>query len=286
MSDKLTREDIFTQRDARDAGMSTNNVVKDDFGWEVPVDIAPLPSQGKIYDKNSPLHGRETVEIRAMTAKDENILMSQAYIKNGTIISKLLESCIIDKSIDINELLVGDRDALTIAIRITGYGSDYDMNVTCEGCRQRVPYTANLSNLSIKRFGADPVTIGKNMFQVELPKTKKTVLFKLLTVGDEKEISETAKRKEKMLGIKVGESRSTESLLNSIISIDNISDRNKLSKFIDNMPILDARFLRKYIADISPTIDMNSMFECPSCAKEAQVGIRLGLGFFWPDTRV
>ena len=284
MSDKLTREDIFTQQDARDAGMQTNDVVKDDFGWEVPVDVAPLPSQGKIYDKNSHLHGREVVEIRAMTAKDENILMSQAYIKNGTVINKLLESCLVDKSIDINELLVGDRDALTIAIRITGYGSGYDTYVTCESCRQRSQYTANLSDLSIKRFGAEPIEIGKNMFQVELPKTKKTVLFKLLTVGDEKEILETAKRKEKMLGIKPGESRSTESLLNSIVSIDNISDRNKLSKFIDNMPILDARFLRKYIGDISPSIDMNSMFKCPSCAKEAQVGIRLGLGFFWPDS--
>jgi hypothetical protein len=286
VSDKLTREDIFTQQDAIDVGMQTSNVVKDDFGWEVPVDIAPLPSQGKIYDKNSPLHGREVVEIRAMTAKDENILMSQAYIKNGTVINKLLESCIIDKSIDINELLVGDRDALTIAIRITGYGSGYDMYTTCESCHQRTQYTANLSNLSIKRFGAEPVEIGKNIFQVELPKTKKTVLFKLLTVGDEKEISETAKRKEAMLGIKASNSRSTESLLNSVVSIDNISDRNKLSKFIDNMPILDARFLRKYIADISPTIDMNSMFKCPSCAQEAQVGIRLGLGFFWPDARV
>jgi hypothetical protein len=286
VSDKLTREDIFTQQDARDAGMQTNNVVKDDFGWEVPVDVAPLPSQGKIYDKNSPLHGRETVEIRAMTAKDENILMSQAYIKSGTVINKLIESCLVDKSIDVDELLVGDRDALMIAIRITGYGSDYSLHVTCESCRKRMPHIANLSNLSIKRFGAEPVEIGRNIFQVELPKTKKTVLFKLLTVGDEKEISETAQRKEKMLGIKADETRATESLLNSIASIDNISDRNKLSKFIDNMPISDARFLRKYINDATPTIDMNSMFECPSCAQEAQVGIRLGLGFFWPDTGV
>jgi hypothetical protein len=283
VSDKLTREDIFTQQDARDVGMQTSNVVKDDFGWEVPVDIAPLPSQGKIYDKNSSLHGKEVIEIRAMTAKDENILMSQAYIKNGTVINKLLEACIVDKTIDINELLAGDRNALMIAIRITGYGSEYKTNATCDSCNKTNIHIVNLSNLSIKRFEIEPVEIGKNMFQIELPLTKKTVLFKLLTVGDEQDIVETTKRKEQMLGIKSGNSRITETILNSIISIDNISDRNKLSKFVDNMPVRDARFLRKYINNASPTIDMNSMFECPSCAKEAQVGIKLGLGFLWPD---
>ena len=286
MSDKLTREDIFTQHDARDAGMQTNNVIKDDFGWEVPVDVAPLPSRGKLYDKDSPLFCREVIDIKAMTAKDENILMSQAYIKNGTVIDKLLESCIVDKSIDVNELLTGDRDALMIAVRITGYGSEYNVATTCENCNKHVKHAVNLSGLAIKRFGAEPVEIGKNMFSVALPTTKKTVFFRLLTVGDEKEIAETAKRKEAMLGIKANETRATHLLLNSIVSIDNISDRNKLSKFIDNMPISDARFLRKYIKDITPTIDMNSMFECPSCEQEAQVGIRLGLGFFWPDIRL
>jgi hypothetical protein len=113
--------------------------------------------------------------------------------------------------------------------------------------------------------------------------TKKIVMFRLLTVGDEQEIAAVTKRREDMLGIKSGDARITESMLNSIISIDNITDRNKLGKFVDSMPVRDARFLRKYINDIAPAIDMNSMFECPSCAQEAQVGIRLGLGFFWPD---
>jgi len=286
MSDKLTREDIFTQQNQHQPGIQTNNVIKDDFGWETPVDVAPLPSEGKIYDKSSPLHGRKTIEIKAMTAKDENILMSEAYIKNGTVVNKLLESCIVDKSIDINELLTGDRNAIMLAVRITGYGSDYKTTTVCPSCKASSVHVVNLSNLSIKRFGAEPTEIGKNMFQVELPFTKKIVSFKLLTVGDETEAAEVAKRREEMLGIKSGESRMTESLMNSIVAIDNITDRNKLSKFVDNMPVRDARFLRKYINDITPSIDMNSMFECPSCAKEAQVGIRLGLGFLWPDSEL
>ena len=286
MSDTLTREDVFTRQKAVEAGMQTSDVIKDDFGWEIPVDVAPLPSEGKIYDTSSPLHGRKTIEIRAMTAKDENILMSEAYIKNGTVINKLLESCIVDKSININEMLVGDRNAVMIAIRITGYGSGYNTNITCTSCKATSEHVVNLSNLSIKRFGAEPVEVGKNMFHVELPLTKKSVMFKLLTVSDEIESAEIAKRREEMLGIKSGESRMTESLLNSIISIDNITDSNKLGKFVDSMPVRDARFLRKHINDITPTIDMNSMFVCPSCAKEAQVGIRLGLGFFWPDSQL
>lgn len=284
MSDKLTREEIFSQKNIQDKNIQTNDIMKDDFGWEVPVDIAPLPSQGKIYDKESSLYGKETIQIKAMTAKDENILLSKAYIKNGTVINKLLESCIVDKSINVNELLAGDRNAILLAIRITGYGSDYRTRTTCPHCEKESEHIVNLSDLTIKRFGSDPVELGKNLFSVELPFTRKTVFFKLLTAGDEEEIFETAKRKEEMLGIKKDQSVVTDAMLNTIVAIDNITDRNKLTKFVENMPARDARFLRSHIAATAPSIDMNSMFTCPSCAKEAQVGIKLGLGFFWPDS--
>ena len=110
------------------------DVVKDKFGWEVPVEVVPLPSQGRVYPAGSPLRGRETVEIKAMTANEEDILMSPALIKQGKVLDKLMSSCLIDKSIDPQELLSGDRNALMIAIRITGYGSDYTVKTTCPNC--------------------------------------------------------------------------------------------------------------------------------------------------------
>ena len=145
MTDKLSRNDVFKPQQAKEEGYQTNNVIKDDFGWEVPVDVAPLPSNGVVYSRESTLAGRETVEIRAMTAKDEDILLSQAYIKSGTVITKLIESCLVDKSIKVNEMLSGDRNAVMISTRITGFGADYKIRTECEHCEKEQDVTIDLS---------------------------------------------------------------------------------------------------------------------------------------------
>ena len=96
--------------------MMKNNIMKDDFGWEVPVESVPLPSRGVIYSPDSTVYNTETVQIKAMTALEEDILMSQPLIKNGTVITELIKSCVIDKSIDVDSLTLGDRNALMISI--------------------------------------------------------------------------------------------------------------------------------------------------------------------------
>ena len=133
-------------------GMPTSNVMKDEFNWEVPVESVPLPSKGIIYSPDSLLYNTETLQIKAMTAKEEDILTSQAYIKEGVMIEKLISSCLIDKSINVNDLIAGDRNALMVSIRITGYGSDYNVSHTCTSCDHVNKITANLSELKIKRF--------------------------------------------------------------------------------------------------------------------------------------
>jgi hypothetical protein len=282
VTDKLTRDDVFRPQQAKEEGYQTNNVIKDDFGWEIPVDVAPLPSSGIVYAKESTLAGRETVEIRAMTAKDEDILLSQAYIKNGTVITKLIESCLVDKSIDVTEMLSGDRNAIMISTRITGFGSEYNITATCEHCDKEQETSVDLSLLEIKRIGASPIQEGKNLFKVTLPVTNKEVLFKLSTVRSEHEAAASAKRKEKLLGIKEENNILTSVLLRTIDSIGGVTDRNKISKFVENMPVKDSRFLRKYIRDVEPGIDMNTSFTCKGCELEAQVELSLGAGFFWP----
>ena len=282
MTDKLSRDDVFKPQQAKEEGYQTNNVIKDDFGWEVPVDIAPLPSSGTVYSRESTLSGRETVEIRAMTAKDEDILLSQAYIKSGTVITKLIESCLIDKTINVDEMLAGDRNAVMIAIRITGFGAEYKIRATCEHCEKEQDTSVDLSSLVIKRLGSEPAQQGKNLFSTVLPVTKKEVMFSLMTVSDEKEATASAKRKEKLLGIKEENNILTNSIVRVIDNISGVTDRNKITKFVENMPVKDSRYIRKYIRDIEPGIDMNTSFTCQGCELEAQVEISLGIGFFWP----
>ena len=81
-----------------------------------------------------PWHACETVDIKAMTAREEDILTSRAFIKKGTVITELIRSCLVDKRIDPNSLLSGDRNALMVAIRVTGYGVEYSTEVTCPVC--------------------------------------------------------------------------------------------------------------------------------------------------------
>ncbi len=103
---------------------SIKDILKEDFNWEVPVETVPLPSLGKLYDPDSTIYMRETVDIKAMTAEEEDILTSTALIRKGETIGRLIESCVVDKSFNPDDLLIGDRNALMVAIRITGYGTN------------------------------------------------------------------------------------------------------------------------------------------------------------------
>lgn len=282
MSDKISRDELFNQRKATEQGYRTSNVMKDDFGWEIPVDSAPLPSKGLLYDKDSTLHGRETIDFRAMTAKEEDILMSQAYIKKGIVIDKLLESCIVDKTINTGELLTGDRNTILVALRVTGFGSGYKTQVTCPHCNYKETRDFDLTKLKLKQLNAQPVAQGLNEFEVHLPITNKTATISLMTSEVENNINETEKRNKELLGIDPDTNRVTTRLFNVIQSIDGIRDRNKIKKFVEKMPLRDSRAIRKFITDNEPGIDMSSSYVCNSCNKEAQVTLSLGLNFLWP----
>ena len=217
-------------------GMPTSNVMKDEFGWEVPVESVPLPSKGVIYSPDSLLYNTETLQIKAMTAKEEDILTSQALIKDNLVVEKLIQSCLIEKSIDVNELTIGDRNALMVSIRITGYGSDYNVTHNCENCSSNNKVNVDLSQLSIKRLTEQPVEPGKNLFTYQLPVTKKNVCFKFLNGHDQKEIAIIEKRL-KNAGISYDNSV-TNYLENTIVSVDGITDKNKIKHFILNLSLI------------------------------------------------
>ena len=124
--------------------IKTSNVMVDDFGIEIAAESVPLPSKGLIYPEDNPLFGMENIEIKPMTAREEDILTSRAYIKDGTVITKLIHSCLVDKTINPDDMVAGDRNALMVALRITGYGSDYDVEVTCPNCKKNNKSTFDL----------------------------------------------------------------------------------------------------------------------------------------------
>jgi hypothetical protein len=256
--------------------------MKDDFGYEVPVESVPLPSQGKVYSEDNPLYGQNTVDIRAMTAREEDILTSRALIKKGTVISELLNSCVMTPGVDSGELLAGDRNAIMVALRITGYGRMYSAEIACGSCGERSEADFDLAQLPIKRLDIDPVEDGKNVFEFKLPHTGKTVQFKFLTGDDEQDILQETERKRKTLR-HAKDSLVTSRLRRSIISVDGVTDKSKIAVFIANMPAADSRALRKFMEAHEPGVDMKSWTTCELCGHEQEVSMPIGAKFFWPD---
>lgn len=257
------------------------NILKDVFSWEIPVDNVPLPSKGKIYNPNSKLYNAETIAIKAMTAKEENILSSTALLKDGKIIDELIKSCVIDKSINIDEMIAGDKNALMVSIRITGYGSEYEVQSECKHCEHLNELKVDLSGLEINPLSIAPVREGENLFKYKLPVSKKEILFKFLTGKDTNEITKIQEFELKNYNSKVAKNV-TNFLWFSIVAIDNVTDRNKIKQFVENMPAYDSKSLRAYIDKHEPTVVMEHQYDCKNCGRNNLSNLPMTINFFWP----
>ncbi len=284
MSGERSNNDIFGGSPgdrAKMTGMPVRNTMKDDFGLDIPTELVPLPSGGKVYPEG-PLHNVEAVEIRPMTAREEDILTSRALIKKGTVITELIRSCLVDKSINPDDLISGDRNAIMTSLRITGYGSDYSADVECPACSTKSSQLFDLTKLPLRMLECKPVNSGSNLFEYTLPYTKKNVKFKFLDGNDENEIAKLNERGKKQKG-KKNTNLITLRYRFQIQAVDNVTDKTKIQMFIRNMPARDSRALRKYIDSIEPGIEMKNWMECPACGEESEVRMPLGASFFWPD---
>lgn len=251
---------------------------------EIPVEIAPLPSSGKVYPENSTIHNVERIEISAMTTKQEDILTSRALIKKGTVITELIRSCLLDKSIEPTDLLVGDRNALMVSIRANGYGADYEGKTTCGNadCGVESQQVFDLAALPIKRLDIEPIKLGVNEFAYKLPLSNKDVTFRFLTGRDEEDVIAAAEQRKK--NNLVLDTNVTTRLLHSIVSIDGERDRSKISFEVRKMLAGDSRALRAYITKHEPGIEMSQKITCPACGNVEEVSVPLGVSFFWPDS--
>ena len=241
-----------------------------------PTEVVDLPSNGLLYPKGSPLSSGK-IEIKYMTAKEEDILTSANLIKQGVVVEKLLESLIVDKSIKVDDLLIGDKNAVLIASRILAYGKEYEVEV--EGQKIEV----DLTKLKDKKLDESVVTNGANEFEFELPATKRKLTFKMLTSGDEKVIDEEIKGYEKIHGIGY---ELTTRLKHQIISVDGDSKKASINSFVDNEFLSrDSIAFRTYVAEIQPDVDMTSTFT-DSEGNEKEFTVPMTVTFLWPNAGI
>lgn len=263
--------------------MSREQAASQDLGIEIPTHWVPLPSRGRVYPKNHPLHGLEKVEIKAMTVREEDLLMSTPLIQKGTVITELVRSCLLQKNLPVEDLLSGDRNALMVAIRITGYGAEYQIPVKCanDACGFLTENAQiDLGDLPLRFLELDPVRPGENRFGFTLPVSKKHVEFKFLTVGEEEEILHEMEKRRKSGNL--NQQAVSTRLSHNLVSVDGNESRNLIMKFCTVMAARDSLALRRYIDQHEPTMEMKTEFTCQSCSETKEVSVPFGVGFFWP----
>lgn len=238
--------------------------------FKLPTEVIELPSKGKLYPEGSEL-AKGTVEMKYMTAKEEDILTNQSYIQKGTVLDKLMKSLIVSK-IKYEDLLIGDKNAIMVAARILGYGKDYSFTISGEN------HNVDLSQIDNKPLKEELFTSGKNHFEFTLPHSGNQVTFKLLTHKDEQDINRELEGLKKIN--KDNSPELTTRLKHLITSVEGKTEKKDIREFVDNyMLARDSRALREYIKEIQPDVDLTFF---PDGSSD-RISIPIGINFFWPD---
>jgi len=248
---------------------------------KIPTETISLPSKGLLYPETSPL-SKGQIEMKYMTAKEEDILTNNNFIRQGTVIDKLLQALIVTP-IEYNELLVGDKNAILVAARVLGYGKDYTFKYVNQR-NQEVETTVDLSLLEDKQMDESLFKRGINEFTFILPHSGNNITFKLLTHGDEQKIDAEIKGLQK---VNPNSSTDVTTRLKYIItSVEGKREAKDVREFVDNYLIAkDARALREYYSKISPDVNLIFKPEEESYTGEG-ITIPVSINFFWPDSGV
>ena len=237
--------------------------------FKFPTEVIELPSKGLLYPKDNPLSSGK-VEMKYMTAREEDILTNQSYINKGTVLDELLKSLIISQ-INIKDLIVGDKNALLVAARVLGYGKDYSFTYAGE------THEVDLSALDNKPFDESILVNGENNFSYILPHSNTEVTFKILTGHDE------IKVEKEIVGLKkINKNASPElstRLKYIITSVGGETETKTIRDFVDNYLLArDSRALRQYIKEVQPDVDLTFTTD-----SDQEITIPINLNFFWPD---
>ena len=239
--------------------------------FNFPTEIVELPSKGLVYPEDHILRSGK-IEMKYMTAKEEDILTNQNYIQKGVVLDKLVEALVMNK-FKVDELIPGDKNALLIASRILGYGKDYTFTYGNQ------EYTIDLSTLSEKLFDTTLIT-SRGTFKFTLPTSGIEVEFRLLNDKDNEKINQEIEGLKKLN--KDSSPEITTRLKHQIVVVNGNIDKNAIREFVEyNLLAADSRALRKYIKDIAPDVDLTTKVVINDV--EEDIDIPINLNFFWPD---
>jgi hypothetical protein len=248
-----------------------------------PAETIELPSKGYFYDESSPL-SKGSVELKMMTAREEDILTNENFIKNGTVLDKLLESLIVTPGVRTQDLLMVDKNALFVAARRLAFGDKYGpVKIECKKCNTENKTYIDLSTLNEKEVDFNKFQKGSNEFEFEFPYCKRRITFKLVTSGDQESIDRDIKAMTKIK--KQASTEVTTRLKKLIVSIDGKPDIASINKFVDNELLSkDSMALRAYIKTIAPELDMGFDFVCEHCGEVERMDVPMTVQFFWPES--
>jgi hypothetical protein len=259
--------------------------------YNFPTEIIELPSRGLIYPKDNPLSSGK-IELKYMTAKEEDILTTQSYIRDGSVLDKLFQSLIISNGegqpIKYTDLTVGDKNAIMISSRILGYGKDYEVEITDPFSGKKQKESIDLTQFQNKEYdGSAQIELNKNEFEFLLPHSKRKITFMALTESKDRKIKhdlEELKRVNKKLKDDVSKELTTR-LKTVILSVDGEYNQQKINHFVDNeLFALDSRELRKYINEVTPDVDLTYEFISDETGERREINLPMDVSFFWPST--
>jgi len=252
-----------------------------DFSFVAANDIVELPSGGEFYPEGHPLRESPLVEVKQMTAKEEDILLNQSYLKQGTVVEKLLESLVVTKNYNIDDLLIADKNAVLTQIRRSAYGDEYPVETVCRSCMTKGEQVFDLEECVKHK----PLTLidgvertENNTFVYTAPKTKAKVEVRFLTSADEKALADKEKKYKKH-NIDFSSSLETYKLI--IVSVND--SPNLVSSYVENMPLKDSKHLKTVLKEIQPGVEMKGNYVCKNCGTEAEIELPINFRFLWPD---
>tara|TARA_R110002153_G_scaffold131324_1_gene280295 strand:- start:231 stop:1115 length:885 start_codon:yes stop_codon:yes gene_type:complete len=260
--------------------------------YKFPTEIVDLPSKGLVYSKDSALSSGK-VEMKYMTAKEEDILTTQSYIKDGSVLDRLFQSLIISNGdgtpVKYIDITLGDKNAIMIAARILGYGKDYEVEIddpTQPGTMQKE--VIDLTQFESTEYdGSGQTELHKNEYEFELPQSKRKVTFQALTESKERKIKhqlEAQKKASRKLNDKT-DKQLTIRLKNTIVSVDGDTEQTTINHFVENeLFAADSRALRTHINKVVPDVDLTYEFISDETGEGRDMLLPMGLGFFWPQS--
>ena len=249
-----------------------------DDEFKVPTDVVELPSLGKLYP-----NGEKTVTIKYLTAEDENILTNIDLIRNEKVLDALLENCIVSSTLKPQEMLTGDRNKVLIDIRINGYGHEYEVTMVDPETGESFVEMVDLRKLKTKYLEVSPDEKGE--YTVKLPKFNINIKFRFLNGEDESYLSQKDKTTKKKKKGYASSSALTDRYVRQIMEVNGNRDKTYIQRFVLSMPITDSMFLRSYISEIEPGIDLSYEFTSPNGNTfESQVPMTVKL--FWPNAKL